>query len=127
MPAARVPGVDSPKAEPGQSSNVVDGVDRSNIAHRMARAALPLALLTGALILGGCSPTPSASSSSIAGAQSSICAKGPPRLTPVTGSAESTLPPSHDNDVGRMRLPDLHPDADIDASQVPKAGRCRRS
>jgi hypothetical protein len=106
MPAAEVPSSESPKAEPGQSTKAVGGVGRSNISNWIANTALSLALLGGLLILGGCSATPSA-----------ICPRNPPRLTPVTGSTLSTLPPSHDNDTGRGRLPDLHPDADVDASQ----------
>jgi len=112
MPEAAVPSPES-----------IGGVGR-NLSHRIAKTALSLTFLGGFLILGGCSATPSASSAST---KSSICARNPPRLTPVTGSTLSTLPPSHDNDVGRMRLPDLHPDADVDANQVPKASRCHRS
>ena len=106
------------------SPESVGGVRRSNLYRRIAKTALSLTFLGGFLILGGCSATPSASSVST---KSSICARNPPRLTPVTGSTLSTLPPSHDNDVGRMRLPDLHPDADVDANQVPKVSRCHKS
>jgi hypothetical protein len=35
------------------------------------------------------------------------------------GSSSTTLPPSHDNDAGRGRIPDRTPDADIDANQRP--------
>ena len=40
-------------------------------------------------------------------------------LTPVAGSSSSltTLPPSHDNDAGRSRIPDATPDADNDTSR----------
>ncbi|HVB50412.1 MAG TPA: hypothetical protein VND89_01530 [Acidimicrobiales bacterium] len=38
-------------------------------------------------------------------------------LTPATGLSNTTLPPSHDNDVGDGRIPDSTPDADIDANQ----------
>src|ERR1035438_4032709 len=117
MPANEVPSPDSPKAEPAQATTSVGGIGLRN--SRMANTVLALTFLGGFLILGGSSATPSASTNS--SIRSSICARNPPRLTPVAGSALSTLPPSHDNDVGRMRLPDLHPDADIDASQVPQA------
>ena len=62
MPAAEVPSTESPKAEPGQSTEAVGAVGRSNISNRIANTALSLALLGGFLILGGCSATPSASS-----------------------------------------------------------------
>jgi hypothetical protein len=109
---------------PISATKAVGDIGPSNLSCRIAKTALSLTFLGGFLILGGCSATPSASSAST---KSSICARNPPRLTPVTGSTLSTLPHSHDNDVGRMRLPDLHPDADVDASQVPKAGRCQKS
>ena len=126
MRAAEVPSTESPKAEPGQSTKAVGGVGRSNISNRIANTALSLTLLGGFLILGGCSATPSASSAtSNASTKSSICARQPPRLTPVTGSTRSTLPPSHDNDTGRGRPPDLHPDADVDAGQLPAP--CQKS
>jgi hypothetical protein len=116
MPAAEAPSSESPEAEPGRSTKTVGGVRRSDTSGRLAIAVLVLTLLGGVLILGGCSAAPSV-----------ICARNPQTLTPVTGSTLTTLPPSHDNDVGRARLPDLHPDADVDASQIPKAGRCQKS
>ena len=50
------------------------------------------------------------------GGSVSACAPGS-GLTTTTGLAGTKLPPSHDNDVGRGRIPDLTPDADIDANQ----------
>ena len=117
MPAAEVPGSESPKAEVGQSTRVIGGVGRS-ISNRIAITALSLASLGGLLILGGCSSS---------AADFSICAKDSPTLTPVTGSTGSTLPPSHDNDTGRGHLRDSHPDADVDTSQLPNGGRCQKS
>ena len=40
-------------------------------------------------------------------------------LTPATGASTplTTLPPSHDNDAGRSRIPDATPDADNDTSR----------
>ena len=35
----------------------------------------------------------------------------------LVGKGFAELPPSHDNDVGRGRIPDTHPDADLDANQ----------
>ena len=128
MLAAEVPSTESPKAEPGQSTKAVGGVGRSNISNRIANTALSLTFLGALLILGGCSATSTASpATSNASTKSSTCVRKPPRLTPVTRSKLSTLPPSHDNDVGRRRLPDWYPDADQDANQVPQAGPCRKS
>lgn len=115
MPAAEVPGSESPKAETGQSTKVVGGVGR-NISNRIAITALFLASLGGLLVLGGCSTY-----------KFPICAKASPTLTPDTGSTGSTLPPSHDNDAARGAGHDLHPDADVDGSQLPNRGRCQKS
>lgn len=94
------------------------------VVHRVVGAALLLTLLGGFVFLGGCSTGPSASAG-VSDTTTSTCP--PPRLTPVgPTSSTSSLPPSHDNDVGRMRLPDVHPDADVDASQAPPHGRCRK-
>jgi hypothetical protein len=40
-------------------------------------------------------------------------------------SSLTTLPPSHDNDAGRSRIPDNTPDADRDTSAMPPA--CQRA
>jgi hypothetical protein len=40
-----------------------------------------------------------------------------PALTALPGVSNTTLPPSHDNDVGDARIPDTTPDADVDANQ----------
>lgn len=117
MPAAEVPGSESHKAETGQSTKLIGGVGR-NISNRIAIAVLSLASIGGLLILGGCSSSAT---------NFPICAKDSPTLTPVTGSTGSTLPPSHDNDTGRGHVRDLHPDADVDASQLPNGGRCQKS
>jgi len=128
MPAAEVPTPELPEAELGRPPRAVAGGGLDKPSHRVAGAALSLTLLGGLLILGGCSATPSASSAtSGAGTTSSTCARKPPGLTPVTGSAPSTLPASHDNDVGMRRLPDSYPDADVDAVQAPKPGPCRKT
>ena len=37
--------------------------------------------------------------------------------TLASGGTVSTLPPSHDNDAGRSRIPDATPDADNDSSR----------
>jgi len=68
-----------------------------------------------------------ATAKSNASTKSSTCVRQPPRLTPVTSAPLSTLPPSHDNVVGRRRIPDAYPDADQDANQVPRAGLCDKS
>lgn len=40
--------------------------------------------------------------------------------TTMPGSSITSLPPSHDNDAGRSRIPDITPDADFDVSQLPR-------
>jgi hypothetical protein len=127
MPAAEVPTPKSPEVEPGQLTKGAGRVGLSNLSDRIAKIALSLTLLGGLLVLGGCSATLSASPPTSNAATSSKCARNPPRLTPVTSSSLSTLPPSHDNDVGARRMPDAHPDADVDANQEPKAGPCHKS
>ena len=89
------------------------------VAHRTG---LTLVVLAGLSFLGGCSAGSSASPPS--GGPSVTCPTTQPELVPVSGAPTSTLPPSHDNDVGHRRLPDLHPDADTDANQVPKGHPC---
>ena len=87
-----------------------------------ARTGLTLVVLAGLSFLGGCSAGSSASPPSAS--PSVTCPTTQPELVPVSGAPTSTLPPSHDNDVGHRRLPDLHPDADTDANQVPKGHPC---
>jgi hypothetical protein len=38
-------------------------------------------------------------------------------LLTLVGKGYFTLPPTHDNDVGRGRIPDSHSDLDLDANQ----------
>ena len=38
-------------------------------------------------------------------------------LITLVGKGYFKLPPTRDNDVGRGRIPDSHPDADLDANQ----------
>jgi hypothetical protein len=38
-------------------------------------------------------------------------------LIGLAGKGYFELPPSRDNDAGRGRIPDTHPDADLDAGQ----------
>lgn len=42
----------------------------------------------------------------------------------IEGAGKSflQLPPTHDNDAGKGRIPDTHPDADVDANQ--RAAMC---
>src|SRR5664280_795454 len=120
--AAQYP--ESPRVGAGQWNKRVDGDRRRAHSIRLSNAALALCLLGGCIILGGCSATQSAPAND--STKSSICPKGASRLTPVRSPTVSTLPPSHDNDVGRRRLPDMHPDADVDANQVPVAVESQR-
>ena len=64
--------------------------------------------------------TPAGSSSlTPAGSASLTPASSSASLTPVAGSTSfTTLPPSHDNDAGRSRIPDATPDADNDTSRA---------
>jgi len=85
-------------------------------ARRVAGWTGPLALLAGSLFLPGCSTGPSTSTDAPC---MTTDGSGLPRLTQVTGSPSTTLPPSHDNDAGGAHIPDVHPDADTDANQRP--------
>ncbi len=82
---------------------------------RCRAVSIAAALLIVSLSLVGCS----------AGGTTSACAAGTGTLngslglTIAKGVSNTTLPPSHDNDVGDARIPDKSPDADIDANQRP--------
>jgi hypothetical protein len=77
-----------------------------------ARAILPVvALFAGSLFLAGCGH----------GVASAMCTTK--ELNAVAGKGYLKLPPSHDNDAGRGRIPDTHPDADFDANQ--RAALCK--
>ena len=74
---------------------------------------LPVVLLLAAsLSLAGCSHTTT----------SAPCTMKQLNLT-LTKSTAGTLPVSHDNDAGEGRIPDTHPDADVDANQ--RAALCK--
>jgi hypothetical protein len=45
------------------------------------------------------------------------------QLIEAAGKGFFKLPPSHDNDAGKGRIPDTHPDLDIDANQ--RAALCK--
>ena len=101
MPTAEAPIPESPQAESGRSTVAVGGGGLRRLSYRKVNTALSFTLLGGLLILGGCSGTPTASpATSNASTKSSTCVRKPTGLTPVTRSKLSTLPPSHDNDVG---------------------------
>jgi hypothetical protein len=75
-------------------------------------AALPVvALLAASLSLAGCSHS----------VTNATCTTQ--ELIKAAGKAYTLLPPSHDNDAGKARIPDTKPDADIDANQ--RAALCR--
>ena len=77
-------------------------------------------LLVVSLSLAGCSSGGSKSACATGSGASKL--KGLPGsvgLKPAKGVSITTLPPSHDNDAGRGRIPDSHPDADVDANQRP--------
>jgi hypothetical protein len=87
----------STKAEPGR---------RLSRGYWTARTILlVIALVTGSLFLAGCDR----------GVVSATCTMR--ELIAAAGKGYLKLPPSHDNDAGRGRIPDTHPDADLDANQ----------
>jgi len=90
---------------------------------RFARTVFPVSLLFSSVFVAGCSTSsPGSAGADGAGNKSALCVGSPARPNPPIDSPTSTLPPSHDNDVGRMRMPDAHPDADVDANQIPPNG-----
>lgn len=77
-------------------------------------------LLVVSLSLAGCSSGSNKSAcAGGSGASKLNASPGSLGLTPAKGVLSTTLPPSHDNDAGRGRIPDAHPDAHIDANQRP--------
>ena len=64
-----------------------------------------LALVTSSLFLAGCGRS----------VASPTCTMK--ELITLVGKGYFELPPTHDNDVGRGRIPDSHPDLDLDANQ----------
>jgi len=75
-------------------------------------AVVPVLLLfVASLSLAGCSHA----------ATSATCTTQ--ELIKAAGKAYTLLPASHDNDVGKRRIPDTKPDADIDANQ--RAALCQ--
>jgi hypothetical protein len=70
------------------------------------RTILPVAaIIASSLFLAGCGQS----------VASPTCTTK--ELIAAAGKGYLTLPPSHDNDVGRGRIPDTSPDADLDANQ----------
>ncbi len=70
-----------------------------------------VALVTGSFLLGGC------------GRSVAIPTCTFKEMMAVAGKGFLQLPPSRDNDAGRGRIPDSHPDADLDANQ--RAALCK--
>ena len=62
-------------------------------------------LVTSSLFLAGCGRS----------VASSTCTMK--ELIALAGKGYLELPPTRDNDAGRGRIPDTHPDADLDANQ----------
>ena len=91
-----------------------------NKSHFRAVSAAVATLLVVSLSLAGCSSGSNKSAcAGGSGASKLNASPGSLGLTPAKGVLSTTLPPSHDNDAGRGRIPDAHPDADIDANQRP--------
>jgi hypothetical protein len=63
------------------------------------------ALVTSSMFLAGCGR----------GVASPTCSTK--ELIAAAGKGYLKLPPSHDNDAGRGRIPDTKPDRDLDANQ----------
>jgi hypothetical protein len=81
-------------------------VRRQSKGCRAARTAVSgVAIVAGSLFLAGCGR----------GVASPTCTMK--ELLTLVGKGYLELPPSHDNDVGRGRIPDSRPDADLDANQ----------
>lgn len=74
-----------------------------------------LGLAAGSLLLAGCSST--ATSAPCTLKQLTTTLEHPPTTGPPAIGSVTTLPPTHDNDVGDGRIPDTKPDADVDANQ----------
>lgn len=70
-----------------------------------------VALVTSSLFLAGCGRS----------VASPACTTK--ELIEAAGKGYLKLPPSHDNDAGKGRIPDTKPDADIDANQ--RAALCK--
>ena len=64
-----------------------------------------LALVASSLFLTGCGQS----------VASPTCTMK--QLIALAGKGYLKLPPTHDNDAGKGRIPDTHPDADLDANQ----------
>ncbi|MHB2029206.1 MAG: hypothetical protein ACYCPT_10355 [Acidimicrobiales bacterium] len=83
-----------------------------------------LVLGAGSLLLAGCSSTATSAPCTLKQMINTLehpPASGSVTVSPATGSVTVSpvvnLPPSHDNDVGDGRIPDIKPDADVDANQ----------
>jgi hypothetical protein len=63
------------------------------------------ALITSSLLLAGCGR----------GVASPTCTMK--EMIALAGKGYLELPTTHDNDAGKGRIPDTHPDADLDANQ----------
>jgi hypothetical protein len=64
-----------------------------------------IALVTSSLFLAGCGRN----------VASPTCTMK--EMIALAGKGYLDLPPTHDNDAGKGRIPDAHPDADLDANQ----------
>jgi len=96
------------------AASVVANGSRPKVPYRNAVVAM---IVTAgiSLVLAGCSSI-STSDACSRGTGSLMKSSG---LTLAMGSSSTTLPPSHDNDVGKARIPDVTPDNDVDANQRP--------
>ena len=99
-------------------TNDLTGSDVGTVRRRKVRyrtAIVTAIVIAGfSLSLSACSTIGTAACTKSSGALIKLSGS-----TLYKGSSSTTLPPSHDNDAGRGRIPDRTPDADIDANQRP--------
>jgi len=107
------------KSTEGRAASEVAAVRRRGFPYR---SAIVTAIVT-AIVIAGFSLSVSASSTV---GTTATCSKSTGPLIKASGStlskgsSSTTLPPSHDNDAGKGRIPDQTPDADVDANQRPQ-------
>lgn len=104
-------GVDDGHMGRGALRNGITQNRRPRSIRRARCALLVVSLVTASVLLEGCGRI----------VASPACTTK--ELIAAAGKGLFKLPPSHDNDAGRGRLRDSHPDADLDANQ--RAALCK--
>ena len=94
------------RAPRNRTSKRNEGARGHHSASYAARSILSvIALVTSSLLLSGCGQSVTSPGCTIK------------QLISLAGQGYFKLPPTRDNDAGRGRIPDTHPDADLDANQ----------